>query len=372
VTEHEEMIVGEFLDRYYPHEFAPGDIAAEVPTIEAVMSFVAGSFARMKYPLGLAFDFVTLSQRLSIRDAAAISARPQLTVAELFTSYPRVIEKNGRVQNTLTVTFAGTEFGIRKLEEELVDLLLRLSRPGYPSAYVYNTGQWHKFQDALLAPCFRLSESARYVLTRRLIEFALANLTVGTPLGRATARIRLFEEILESYPRSARGEKAGSVFQALACGYMTADRGHLSLVVDKTRTGSARQARLGDIDGYYGMDLELAIEVKDQPIVEANLDTELGDFLQKVQSNHVMGLAFVRSAEPAAVARFAEAGAACLTAEIVQSIVTTWDWQKQDIAVNATLHFLAHIEQNPDATRRLLLFIKSLDPQHESLHFLVE
>lgn len=42
---------------------------------------------------------------------------------------------------------------------------------------------------------------------------------------------------------------------------MKADRPHLYLIVDKTRTGSAKQARIGDIDGYVGLDLEVTVEV---------------------------------------------------------------------------------------------------------------
>ena len=369
-TSQEEATIAIFLERYFGKAFKHADIKAEEPTLKYILDFVGDLFPRMKYPFGLAFDFVTLAQWLSNKDKSGKVSRPKLSGVELFAFYPRVVEKNGRIQNTLTVTFAAEEFGIRKLEEELVDLLLRLSRPGYPSAYVYNTGQWHKYQDSLLIPIFRLSESGRFVLIQRLLGFALSKLTVGTPLGRVTARIRLFEEILESYPRSFKGEKAGSVFQAIACGYITADRGHLSLIVDKTRTGSARQARIGDIDGYFGMDLEVSVEVKDHAVTEANVENELGEFLAKVLSSHVMGLAFVRSAEPAAIAKLAETGTACLTEDAVRLIVATWDWRKQDIAVNATLHYLSHIEQSPDAAQRLLEFIQSLDPEHESLTFL--
>jgi hypothetical protein len=34
------------------------------------------------------------------------------------------------------------------------------------------------------------------------------------------------------------------------------------------------------------------------------------------------------------------------------------------------LHFLAHVEQKPEAVTRLLKFIKSRDPSHSSLAYL--
>lgn len=369
-TATEQAEIDAYLGNYFAKGFNPGDIKPEEATIDGIVAAVTSMFGKKKYPLGLAFNFAVLAQWLSAKDNAAKAARAGWTEANLFAHYPRVTSKNGVTQNSLTVTFKNDEYGIRKIEEEFVDLLLRLSRPGYPSAYVYNTGQWHKYVNDLLVPCFQLSESGRYELLKRLLDFALKSFSVGTSLGRTTARIRLFEEVLDSYERSAKGEKAGSVFQGVACGFIMADRPHLSIIVDKTRTGSARQARIGDIDGYCGLDLEVSVEVKDEDIAEDRIERELGEFLQKVQANHVMGIAFVRSADEATIAKLAEAGVACLTQETVRAIVTTWDWQKQNDAVNGMLHYLAHVEQHPDAVQRLLEFIQSRDEEHESLVFL--
>jgi hypothetical protein len=214
----------------------------------------------MRYPLGLALDFTLLAQQLALHDPSGKAFRNNLTKGKLFERYQLVTERAGRGANTLTLKYQdgriAQQVGIRKLEESVVDLFIRLNRPGYPSAYVYNTGQWQKFQDSLLVPCFRLSESARFKLCRALIEYGLENLTANPFLGREAPRVRMFEEIIKLYPRSQRGENAGAVFQGIAVGYMKADRPHLLLVVDKTRTGSARQNRIGDIDGYFGLDLE--------------------------------------------------------------------------------------------------------------------
>ncbi len=369
-SESETEVVRAFLEPHFGLGFSPEPVSPEEERrIAEIRDFVAGRFSDARYVLGLALDFALLAQQLSLHDPDAKAARPSLTKDELFARYTLITSHGARTANTLTVQYGRQKIGIRKIEESIVDLFMDLTRPGYPSAYVYNTGQWHKFQDTLLVPCFRLSESGRFKLCNALIEFGLTNLTQSAVLGRQEPRVRLFAEIVRDYPRSHPGENSGAAFQAIACGFMTADRPHLTLIVDKVRTGSARQNRIGDIDGYFGLDLEVAVEVMDHPLTEDNVNKELGEFMSKVEASRVMGLVFVQSADGAAVAEMARHGIACLAQEMLLAVVALWDWRKQDAAVHGALHFLAHVEQNPDAVRRLLRFIAERDPKHDSLTF---
>lgn len=181
----------------------------------------------------------------------------------IFSRYQVSAGVGERKANTPTLSYKGKREGIRRIEESIVELFHSLNRSGYPSAYVYNTGQWQKYQDLLLA-CFQLSESARLLLCERLIAFGLVNLPKNSFYARETVRIRLFEEVVKDYERGVQGENGGLVFQAIAYGYIAADRPHLSIIADKVRTGSARQKRFGDIDCYCGLDLGTSIEVKDR------------------------------------------------------------------------------------------------------------
>src|SRR6185436_10990541 len=95
---------------------------------------------RMRYPLSLALDFLLLAQQVSRIDATAKSYRPNFDKAELFERYPLRTEHGGRTANTLTISVGSEFFGIRALEELIVDLFHRLGRTKFPSAYVYNTG----------------------------------------------------------------------------------------------------------------------------------------------------------------------------------------------------------------------------------------
>ena len=372
-TDVEVQIIESYLENHFGKGFSPGKVSvAENKLIEEVLAFVAKKFERSRYPLGLAIDMTLLAQQLSLHDMQGKAARSTLTKEEIFARYTLVTARGDTDANTLTLTFndgqSAHEVGIRKLEEEVADLFVVLKRPGYPSAYVYNTGQWHKYQDTLLVPAFRLSESGRFKLVHALIEFGLANLTSNTPVGREKARVRLFEEIVRGYPRTRqKGERAGCIFQAIAAGFMIADRPHLSFIIDKTRTGSAKQGRIGDIDGYSGLDLEVTAEVKDIKLTGTNVVGEVGEFLLKVVENRVSGLLFALSADEDAVEQIRSSNTAVITRDSLLGIVECWDWRKQETAVQGLIHFLAHIEQNPDAVNRLLQFIRLYDPNHESL-----
>ncbi len=369
-TEAEEQTVRSFLEPHFGVGYKPDPPGpAEKKLIEQVLGFVAKSFARMRYVLGLGLDFALLAQQLSLHDATAKPARPKLTLEEIFERYSLVKERAGRQANTLSLKHDSQTIGIRKIEESVVDLFGELNRPGYPSAYVYNTGQWQKYQDTLLLPCFQLSEAGRYHLCQALIDFGLSSLTENRFFGREIPRVRLFEEIVAKYPRSSPQENAGAVFQAIAYGYFNADRPHLSLVVDKTRTGSARQKRFGDIDGYYGLDLELSVEVKDHEVTADNVVKELGEFLAKAGKTGVHGIAVVLSADRGAVEFMHKYNVAVLTLSQMLVDASRWDWRKQDAAVHGVLHYLAHVEQNPDAVARLLAFVQERDPSHDSLAY---
>ncbi len=322
----------------------------------------------MRYILGLALDFVILAQRLAAADPEAKRFRPDLSYENLFQKYKLITERGESQANTLTLQCGDTQAGIRKTEESVVALFHSLDRTGYPSAYVYNTGQWQKYKD-LLVMSFQLSESARYELCQKLFNYGLNELKPNKFFKRSEERGRLFERIVADYPRAHQSENGGLTFQAIAYGFFRADRPHLNFVVDKVRTGSSRQRRFGDIDGYDGLDLDLSVEVKDLHIDTGNLDKQLGTFIGNVEGRGLTGIAFVRDIDAAAKVSLERANVMPLTQGEVLKALQIWDWSKQDSAVSGMLHYLAHVEQNPDAVNRLLEFISRCDPHHSSLAY---
>ena len=361
-------IVDVFLDQYFSG--VTGDLApGEQALIDEVMQAVRTRFARQKYVVGLVIDFSVVAQQLSEVDPTAKLFRPDLEFTRIAERYNIVKERNGREANTLTLQYGGRTFGIRKIEEQVLRLFNELKRPSYPAAYVYNTGMWNKPENERpLVIAFRLSSQGRLHLCRSLIEFGLQNLPQNNFFTRPVERVRLFEQIVREYPRVAsKKENGGAVFQAIAFGYVTAQYAHLDVIADKARTGSARQKRFGDVDGYMGLDLELSVEVKDMEINAANTAKQLGSFLETMEQLQTVAVAFVSAATDEARTNIEGRGVHVLTQADLLREVARWDWHKQNRAVLGLLHQLAHVEQSPHAVQRLLSFIAERDNQHDAL-----
>ncbi|HEY2841961.1 MAG TPA: hypothetical protein VGJ26_22570 [Pirellulales bacterium] len=354
--------MSEFFTEPASAKVSPGEREA----LHAVYAFVESKFGSAKYVLGLAVDFCLLAQQISSIDKRLAGGDPNLTKAELFQRYPRMTEDAGRPLNTLTLEFGGLRFGIRQIDNLVLSLFQSLGRTSYPSSAPYTTGQWAKYADDLLAPSFRLSTSARRRLCEDLIDLGLQRITENRFYATRIERERLFERLVKDYPRGARGENAGMVFQGIAYGFFRADSPHLSLVTDKVRTGSKRQKRFGDVDGYYGLHLELSIEVKDLAIDASNVEKELSAFCLESRNSGIKGIAFVRTCDEHASNYLQNSGVVTMTQASVLDVVQLWDWQKQDIAVHGLMHYLAHIEENPEAVKRFLTFVREIEPTHDS------
>lgn len=336
--------------------------------LEYVNSNIAGVSRPRKYVLGLALDFTLLAQRLSNIDSEAKVFRPNLTESSLFNRYTLVLSRAGTQANTLTLVYNGQSEGIRKLEERVGEFFHSLNRTGYPSAYVYTTGQWHKYKD-LLTLCFKISENGRYHLCRKLIDYGFSIIPAHTYFGRKKQRVRVFEQVLVDYPRTDVNENGGLVFQSIAHGFIAADRPHLAIIADKVRTGSARQKRFGDIDCYYGLDIELSVEVKDLDISSSNFKHQLSGFINDVLASGAQGMVFVRNIDLDIRVELESDGIVVMSLSEALAIVKAWDWQKQNNALQVMLHHISHIEQNTEATQRLLRFIATSDQNHDSLEY---
>lgn len=369
MTEKERNLIEKFIALYFG-EATTIDVAEEEDEIiNKCLAYINTRFSKMKYILGTGLDFALLAQLLSNDDVTLKEYRPTFTKEDIFAKYKLVTERGDRKANTLSLSFnGGKDFGIRKIEENVLEFFHTLDRTDYPSAYVYNTGQWQKYQD-LLEQIFKLSENGRYKLVNRLIEFGLKGLTRNIYYSRNDQRARIFEEIVENFPRGIDGENGGLIFQSIAFAYYKNDFSHLSIAVDKVRTGSSRQKRFGDIDCYFGLDLEISIEVKDFRITNENIYSQLGSLINNSKDHSAIGVAFVKEIDEAAKEILHFEDIRIITQNDLSYIISLWDWQKQNNGVHCILHYLAHIEQDPKAVNRLLKFISEIDPKHDSLVF---
>jgi hypothetical protein len=367
-TNKEDKALQAFLEEHFDSQFDESQLSdAERDAIGDIVDYVRQRFSGKKLILGLALDFILLSQQVS-EDTEGQYDR-NLTIDQLFEQYDRVKERGGVELNTLTLSApSGDKYGIRGNEERILALFHdELDRLDYTSAYVYNTGQWHKHKD-LLTLCFRLSEVGRYVALERLVDFGLVEMPRATSF-EGNTRPRLFPAAIKNYPRSEiENENSGVIFQGITYGFVKADRPHLSIVADKVRTGSKRQKRIGDIDCYLDVKVEMSIEVKDLHMSEGIVQKQLGTFVQDVRQGGILGAVFVRSISDDVRDQLEDEGILVRTQSQLLNEISLWDWPKQDSALRGLLHYLAHIEQNPEAVRRLQWFIYKFDPEHSVLH----
>ncbi|MCS4136580.1 hypothetical protein [Salinibacter ruber] len=365
-TPGEEKAVFAFLDDYFDSDHDQTELSeSEKETAQTIVQYVNSRFGRMKYILGTAIDFIVLAQRVDGEDKGY---EPNLETGDVFDRYNRVEQKGGKTLNTLTLRDDnGKEYGIRKTEERVLGLFHEeLNRLDYPSAYVYSTGQWHKYQD-LLELCFRLSETGRYCTLEELVDYGLGHMKRAEEF-EGNPRVRLFPQVVSAYPRGEfEDENGGVVFQALVYGYFKADRPHLSIVVDKVRTGSSRQKRVGDIDCYMDLKVEMSVEVKDFALTEDHYQKELGTFVEDVTEAGIRGAVYARDVEGSLRQKLEDRGIYVQTEDDMLCTIRGWDWPKQDAAFRGAIHYLAHIEQNTNAVGRLQEFIADQDPDHDVL-----
>lgn len=351
----EEQFFGCYFDR---SDRAGRQSADEEADIAWCYDYVGQRFRRMKYILGLAVDFLLLAQSIRKHDPALRAYDSTRTDASILAAYPRVTQRGDVGANTLTLTFNDETFGIRKLEELVRSYFYKQRRLGYPSAYVYNTGQWAKYRD-LLGRCFRLSAYGRYALVLRLLSFGREHIEAQTFKVRAPKSIGEFECVLGQYPRAHADENAGLAFQAIAFGVASVLYGHLSISAASVRTGSARQNRFGDIDAYAGEQLVVSIEVKDIDLDSKNYETQIESFVAQVSTFGVRGLILCNECSAAIEAQACSAAPTLLIvrhAAILQ-MVRLWDEPQQTRAIEAMLHYLANIEHNAKAADRLKMFL---------------
>jgi len=219
----------------------------------------------------------------------------------------------------------------------------------------------------MLESAFRISRAGRYEAAQRLFNLGLERLDSKDYQRREPPFPRPFLKVLREYERSAPNEQGGSAYQALCYGYVKATWPHLSLRASKVRTGSSRQHRYGDIDGYYGPDLMVSVEVKDRIIDSTNVDSELGTMMQVAENTTAVPIAICWDVSNDARNTLEDAGVRVLDDSDLEERLSTWDYHKENRAIQGMIHFFSNIEENPDGVQRLLRFVEDIDPGNSAL-----
>ncbi|PSQ55142.1 hypothetical protein BRD22_10220 [Halobacteriales archaeon SW_8_68_21] len=378
-ADHEDEAIKTFLTTHFPtppledqadlsdYSGSEEDISdVEHETIDALLSEAGTQFTSSKGTLGLAIDFVVLAEELANHDDWLAGFDPDITVDDILGRYESM------AKSSLTLKRGDVREGIRTFHNELIELFREdLNRTNFPSSPGHHTGEWERYDD-MLELAFRLSRNGRYVAAQKLFDLGLERLESSEYERRDPPFEDPFLKVLRDYERKAPNEQGGSAYQALCYGYVKAEWPHLSLRASKVRTGSSRQQRYGDIDGYHGPDLMISIEVKDRVIDGSNVRAELGTMMKVAENTTAIAVAICTEVGAEARKTLEEAGVRVLDDTDLERQLRLWDYHKQNRALHGMVHFFANIEENPDGVQRLLRFVSSIDPNNRVLDHLAD
>jgi len=378
-ADHEDEAIEAFLTSHFPatyledqaglsdYDDSDDEISdAEREVIDALVSEAGTQFSSSKGTLGLAIDFVVLAEELAKHDDWVAGFDPDITVDDILDRY------DSMAKSSLTLKRGGIREGIRAFHNELIELFREdLNRTNFPSSPGHHTGEWERYDD-MLELAFRLSRDGRYVAAQELFDLGLERLESSEYERRDPPFEDPFLKVLRDYKRKAPNEQGGSAYQALCYGYVKAEWSHLSLRASKVRTGSSRQQRYGDIDGYHGPDLMISVEVKDRVIDASNVSAELGTMMKVAENTTAIAIAICTEVSTDARETLEEAGVRVLDDADLERQVRLWDYHKQNRALHGMLHFFANIEENPDGVQRLLRFVSTVDPDNRVLDHLMD
>ncbi|QLH79853.1 hypothetical protein HZS55_22260 [Halosimplex rubrum] len=375
-SEREREVISEFLSDYFPERCGNGtqgklreadgessdEISdSELGEIESMVDRVEDAFSTSKGTLGLAIDFLMVAEQLSRVDDRLSGFDGSIDRVQILDWYENT------AKTTLTPKYDGERFSIRSVHNDVIDLFREdLERTNFPSSPGHHTGEWERYDD-LLESSFRLSSAGRFEAAQRIFDLGLEELAARAFDTREPPFPDPLREILNDYERSHPEEEGGLTYQALCYGYVKAKWSHLSFRASKVRTGSSRQHRHGDIDGYYGPDLMLSVEVKDRDILTTNVDSELGTMIELAERTNVVVVAVCKHVDEGAANILDTAGVRVVTDEDIDAELPLWDYHKQNRAIQGMVHFLASIEEDPAAVQRLLRFIQTVDPENPAL-----
>lgn len=361
--------IEQFLSGYFDTEtFDTRDDLSEEERekVQQITGWAAENLLHNVGKLGIALDFILVAEQLSNHDQRLSEFEPAINGDEVLGRYDR------RDTQTLTFVPDGETYGIRSIHDSLIRLFRSdLKRTNFPSSPGHHTGSWNEYRE-ILGPCFSLSTAGRYEAAMRLFELGLDRLEEKSFESREPPFPKPFAAVVDEYERKHDDEEAGSAYQAVSYGYVKAEWSHLSLRASKVRTGSARQNRYGDIDGFYGPDLMVSVEVKDKEITEGNVESELGTIIDVAENTTAIAVTICRHITAEARATLEAAGVRIITDESLRKELRLWDYHKQNRALQEMIHFFANIEENPDGVQRLLQFVEDVDPDNPALTHLID
>jgi hypothetical protein len=279
------------------------------------------------------------------------------SIDDIFATYPPVqTAPGGAVVNTFNIRIGDDEFKLRPSYNQALEVIRVEMRRQHPSNPAHATQSWPAYR-SLITAIYSATPEERLALAQRIWATGVLDASERLMATAAARVVRPFEYILDKFPTQG-ATPGGALFQALVFGYFRADSPGLTLESHSVNTGSSRADMIGDVAGYRGGEVELAIEVKDLDVGEDDVEALLGEFLEDlINAPNATAVVACQAITDPARTQLSDRNVIALSRLDLIARVTTWDLPKQQEAIRGAAYFLSRIQKNPRLLERLTTFI---------------
>ena len=273
-----------------------------------------------------------------------------------FTEFPIETSASRVVRNTLNFHVGEHKVTLRPRFNGAAQVIRVDMRRDHPSAPAHATQAWPEYRP-LIDMIFRMSPSGR----TRFAEYVWEKGVLDAPERRwatqAKRIVRPFEKVLADFDTHS-APPGGALFQGLVFGFFRADSPNLTLESHQVNTGSSRVDMPGDVAGFRGDEVELAVEVKDLPITVDQVESILVDFLEDlVEMPNTTAVVVAESVDEASRDRLVKSNVIALSRDDLRERVVTWDLPKQQEALRGAIYYLSRIQKKGQLVDRLIGFL---------------
>jgi len=284
----------------------------------------------------------------------------------VFASHPvKNADENGNPINTLNFEGPdGDQYRLRPLYNKAMDVVRVEMRREHPSNAAHATQSWPAYKD-FISDVFRTTPGGRLSVACHVWEEGVLKAKERRWAESLEREVRPFELVLVGFD-TKNAQPGGALFQALVFGYFRADSPSLTWESHSVNTASSRADMPGDIAGFRGQHVEMAVEVKDTSITSDDVETVLSDFLEDLaEMPNVTAVVVAADVDAEARSALESSNVIALSRDDLRARVMTWDLPKQQEALRGCSYFLGRIQKRSGLQERLTEFLNSHGLSHD-------
>ena len=290
---------------------------------------------------------------------AVLNEESRASISDVFRAVQTGTKQRRKVVNSLNfITSTDKQISLRPLYNDAEQIIRVKLRREHPSSAAHATQAWRDYQD-LIVLIYRMSPSERSQFARLIWQRGVVDKPQRTFATKAKRIIRPFEKVLIDFD-TRNAKPGGALFQSLVFGYFLADSPNLTLESHSVNTGSSRASMPGDVAGFRGPEVELVVEVKDQPLTKENINSVLTDFLEDVaQAPNATAVVVADTIDEMSHLELRKRNVIALSRSELAERTITWDLPKQQEALRGALYYLHRIQKKADLAHRLEEFLNA-------------